>query len=315
MDLLERAIKFNVAKRFDPSQPRDKDGRWARVGGSAVLPPPDIDPILIQNYRVARIQEREALLLERLQGDPEKDVYALQELKEAKANLKRMMATARVNIRVRNVDTLMSILDDGRFKSQFETGASTGYFGPGLRADVESRLFNIPNKVEHEPQNRPIYGYLMDEEPLEPHKDSVASAYGTIRILLKKSVNARTTFTGGDSLATEGAIPEYAPSPVNDPSIASVMSGTTVLHPYRSGPNYDRQNRHYARQQLSLVMDADKIERVQGQYVYTEAQVHGGVKATDIEEVHITHRMAESSPRSIERLKERGIRVVIGLPG
>ena len=90
-----------------------------------------------------------------------------------------------------------------------------------------------------------------------------------------------------------------------------MMSGLTVLHPRRGFPEHQRMNHEYGMRQLDNVRSATKIEQIAGVYAYIEAQIHGGVRVSDIAEVHFPERMAQDKPRTLDRLKEMGIRVVI----
>ncbi len=124
-------------------------------------------------------------------------------LARAKAELKKVMAEARIAIN-RNSDTSVTDLftGSGRMMTQFETGNSSGLIDPDRRAEVEHNLFGIPNDVEHEPEQRPVYGYLIHKDDT-PYDDDYAQTrqYGKYRFVLKPEVNERATWTEDDSLA------------------------------------------------------------------------------------------------------------------
>lgn len=296
MDLSE-AFAINVTKRFNPAQPRDANGRWAKVFAQSMQVP----EVVNQNIRQGHIRARESRLEEMFAGDP-----ILQRAKDKLANLAR---NSRVNIRMRDPDTLMKILDDGRFKSQFETSASGGYFGPGVRADVESRLFNIPNAVDHAPDQRPIYGFLVDAKADREEVQDVASGYGRIRVVLNESATQRATMTGSDSLGIDSEHePDFVPSPVTNPSVASMMYSTLMRKSSDDRSNVARKDD--ARGALQSIIDSKQIQDFGGIYGYVEAQIHGQVKASDIVAVYIWPSHYDRRPDLVQRLKGLGIDVI-----
>ena len=89
-------------------------------------------------------------------------------------------------------------LQDGRYKTQFETGYSNGSYLPSMRADAEDRMFNYdPHETKSE--ERPIYGHMSDS--WEP-----GAMYGNTSLVLHPHVLDRTTLTHGDSLGA-GTVP------------------------------------------------------------------------------------------------------------
>jgi Protein of unknown function (DUF3626) len=92
----------------------------------------------------------------------------------------------------------MAVVRDGRFKSQFESGASRGYYSPDTRAEHEHEMFGYPEDLPAE--KRPIYGYLSGSSE---QQYGGADNYGSVMFRLKDGVNQRTTFTLGDSLANQ----------------------------------------------------------------------------------------------------------------
>ena len=55
---------------------------------------------------------------------------------------------------------LDDVLDDGRYKTQFETGKSRGYYDPMARRLIENHLFDVPMRARY--AKRPVYGALRD---------------------------------------------------------------------------------------------------------------------------------------------------------
>lgn len=156
-------------------------------------------------------------------------------------------------IRVRASEaSLAKILDSGRFKSSHEvnsTGASTELDVDeynSLRKSYESDLMGASGVPDSE---RPIYGYVGDSP--------MVRMYGQITVELHPSVRDRTTATLGDSL-----------------------SG--MMQPYPLG-SFDK----LTDKQLMSTVSADETNGVglRGDArldTYAEAQIHGGVTASDI---------------------------------
>lgn len=96
----------------------------------------------------------------------------------------------------RGVRGATSVVEDGRFKTQYETGMSTGgLFNPGARADAERKGLGVPSGLPVE--QRPVYAYFKTDR-------AKTSAYGPVEFILKDSVRERTTYTLGDSLGAFG---------------------------------------------------------------------------------------------------------------
>ena len=142
------------------------------------------------------------------------------------------------------------VIEDERFKTQFETGTSGGAFNPPYRKDAEFKGLGAHNDVPIE--KRPVYGYVATEV----HR---AGQYGPVEFVLKESVKERTTITFGDSLGRFGV---------------GSMVGTPVRAPGIEG--WDRQT-------------FDVYEGDFTGMGYLEAQVHGGVSLADVQKI-VFHR-------------------------
>lgn len=90
----------------------------------------------------------------------------------------------------------LKVLDEGRFKTQFETKKSKGLFDPDSRATSELNGIGLP--IDLDPSLRPIYGYLRTSNP---EQSSGISQYGDLTVQLKTETLSKSTFTVGDSLA------------------------------------------------------------------------------------------------------------------
>ena len=136
----------------------------------------------------------------------------------------REIAKNRVATRVTN-SGLDKILDDGAFKTQFETNRSKALKANDTRAAHEETWFGYPQDLK--PELRPVYGYVMDgvDRPVGiGSKDILAdttdqlSSFGTTQVVLKDSVKQRATFNVGDSLTNAEA---SMPSRMLDPKAQS----------------------------------------------------------------------------------------------
>jgi hypothetical protein len=141
--------------------------------------------------------------------------------------------------------TLTKILESERFKTQFETESSGGFLLPQARMHEEASRFGYPPNLN--PVFRPVYG-MVETGGVKLPSQRGNQQYGSALVVLKDDVRARTTFTVGDSLSN------INPSaPLLKPSAQPRVVGAYPL----SGEKPP----------------------------YLEAQVHGGVKASDIDRV------------------------------
>ena len=156
-----------------------------------------------------------------------------------------------------------SILSDGQVKSQHETSSSLGNLDPSLRRQAETRMFSQHPSTDD--SMRPIYGSVM-EDGVNGQTFAKSSQYGDVGLVLKKDVNARTTFTSRDSLAVG-----TQPSPISQPNKSSYFP-----------PNIGR--------------------------AYTEAQIHGQVKLSDI--AYIVTDSSKISSELQQNLKKAGVPII-----
>jgi hypothetical protein len=142
----------------------------------------------------------------------------------------------------RHGEDAIAILKDGRQKSQFETGTSSGLLDHGIRADYERTSMGVPSDIRV--SQRPIYGTVG-------FGDSTATQYGTVEFVLKNSIKQRTTVTVGDSLMRRLAV---------TPSLCTDIQPYSLLRPEKSQNASEYANK----------------------YGYIEAQIHGAVTNNDI---------------------------------
>jgi hypothetical protein len=213
-------------------------------------------------------------------------------------NIHKLFNEGVLQINVRSQDVMDTILADGRFKSQFETHTSMGMLDNGVRARVESELFGIEKDIPAE--QRPIYGTL--QSPWDPQKEGAGSdfsnQYGRVIVRLKPAMKDRATFTADDSLGRQ-----YVVSRVKDPQLASFMEKFEM----RGGPT--AQNKDTMEHVLGRLASVMSVHRLGASYV--EAQMHGGVKASDISDIWIptSGDTIIWSPAARDAIKTYGIKV------
>lgn len=185
----------------------------------------------------------------------------------AAAELKQMLADRPVAVRVRDEEALRDILGGGRFKTQHEGVRRAAGLGTEIaHRRLGEQILGIP--LDTPPEQRPVYGYvaIAGIEPAlsagvqipgirqREGQEDVLSAYGQIQVVLKSGVRSRTTVTVGDSLDEIGFM---RPTPIDNPSAESLGHGRLD---WLRRPDFTRTG-------------------------YVEAQIHGGIKAEDIQEV------------------------------
>ena len=207
-------------------------------------------------------------------------------IEEANSNLLNVLDESRVAIRVTE-ETLVMILEDGKIKTQHETGTSGGEYDPKLRGEFERDVMGLSGGEEP-----PVYGFITQRD--DGRLGTVyLDQYGNVAVYLRDdTVRDRTTFTNCDSLDTSGYLtenPRLFPSPIMDPSIYSMFEtsqrmdvlGVTEdfgkLWPKGSGPDSG---------------------------TYWEAQVHGGVQVSDIDRIVFAE---QPSIAATTLLESRGI--------
>lgn len=182
-----------------------------------------------------------------------------------------------VSIRVSS-SVIDKILDSGRFKTQFETMTSGGALNTDLRAKAEAQGFGLAEDLA--PEERPIYGYIANKQ-----FDRWLSDYGDLSIELKHDARKRTTFMMGDSLTPmrEG---HGVPAPLDAPDKSAWDGNITSLYEVAHGHE----------------------EWMMTGMEYVEAQIHGGVRVSDIQSV--CDAKGNLTTVQIGRLRELGIDVL-----
>lgn len=169
-----------------------------------------------------------------------------------------------------SMENLDKILEDGRIKSQFETGKSSTTINADIRKEMEQTLFGY--NLDLEDSLRPIYGYLTNfKNGFDGSSTNGSIMYGNVAIKLKKSnLSNRTTFTFGDSLdGTRWDV--KVPSLFTNPSKISISANRSLTD-------------NYGKFTGKLPKDLKDITE---NIPYIELQFHGGVSIKDIEKVYI----------------------------
>jgi hypothetical protein len=218
------------------------------------------------------------------------------------------------------VDThvLGSVLHDGRYKSQFESGTSNGMLHEETRAGVEHMHFGYPSEAgrewhetatmmgydsdsaepedghppDHPSHARPVYGILAHH----PLRNTLAHHYGRHLLVLKKPVVwHRTTACVGDSLNNHMHVRPQPVQAFNEHAIPLRSKWNTDLDEYeRNTPERDAAHR------IQIHKD-HHLDRDRGFGDYTEAQFHGGVSLHDL---HYAVLRGGRHEAAVERLKE-----------
>lgn len=202
---------------------------------------------------------------------------------EAEVYDKVLDVTTKMPISVRAPgEAALQILEDGRFKSQFESGTSKGVFDTDIRESSEKKGLGIDRDSPVE--ERPIYGYVQ-----VPGVPKQAGNYGAVEFQLHANVKERTTITLGDSLHEFGM---------------GRLAGAPALDPAKE--SWDAR--------------VGQVRKGFRGLEYIEAQVHGGLRTSDIAVVRFGSdafgwsagkrpMRAEYIP-VMEKAKELGIRTV-----
>lgn len=177
-----------------------------------------------------------------------------------------------------------NILEDGRLKTQFETGTSGATLNKTQRAEAESKGLGIPEDIPA--QQRPVYGYMnfgADTRNLSQR------GYGDITIILSDDVRPRTTIAVGDSMA-QMRENNLVGAPIDSPTVLAADHEISNLVDYaRTG---------------------DAKDFAYSGVGYVEAQVQGGVTLQDVKAV--LDEKSALTPEQVQRLQAQGIQVLQG---
>lgn len=200
-------------------------------------------------------------------------------------------------------DGFSKFVQQGVAKNGFEAGtgglkkgkAGGGSYYLDERRKGEKYVLGIPKEAA--PQERPVYAALEhpDRSRSLQGGNGLMAQYGGIQVVLNSSVKDRSTFTIGDSLDHSNSHGIMA-SPVRDPA-NPVSYGKKAKVEYGDNPD-----------SKSITIQASD-ERYPATPPYVEAQIHGGLRASDIKEVRY-YRGHEIDPATRSLLEKQGVRIV-----
>lgn len=170
-----------------------------------------------------------------------------------------------------DVDSFDTMINSGdpRFKTQFETANSNGFYDPTTRRAGEARTQSVPIGVND--SERPIYGYLSIDDFDESITTYGVQQYGSVRFVLKDYLKNRSTMTIGDSLNRKSMPMKLNKTPsVSDVIRASQSSLRNGLDSWTGAEDF---------------MDDD----------YFETQIFGGVSMKDVEKIYVSNDMIDTA--------------------
>lgn len=187
-----------------------------------------------------------------------------------------------------NRKALHGLLTEGRMKTltelHHETTQKSGPSGLEERTDHLWPMYyagrdayeqHVMGLAGTKPEHRPIYGSVTDAPESNP--------YGNYQVELKPHVRNRTTVTMGDSFNTR-----RIPKPIDDVP-------------------------HLSHDEVREMTDRDEVNHLGTNGVaktYMEAQVHGGLRPSDVARVHIYHTPDDTDRELFDRARQHGIDVV-----
>jgi GNAT superfamily N-acetyltransferase len=255
-------VEAPSAPDVTPSEPEISDSIWDEPAlPKSVTPPPPTpkpapvpqpeakpEPELAPEFIPQRVGQPQELpgVGYKIDSEVETRRRAPNAPSEEWSSLVRGDAENKMRIRVPD-GALESLFEDGRFKTQFETGASRGTLDTSNRRRAERSMFGIMEDLPD--SQRPIYGFVDD-----PKAQDRTVGYGGVVLHVKPEVAERTTVAFGDSLG-DALNRQVAPVSLADAKIA------------------DDERLGYARS-----MSAGNLQ-------YVEAQYHGGLSTDDLEPI------------------------------
>lgn len=195
-------------------------------------------------------------------------------------------------------DVLRSIVNDGRFKNQFETKTSSGLYDRNSRKEATRIMFNADiNGMK--PKDFEKYGYLFKGDAFADMMDGRVESYGDIIVeFKKKNVANRTTYTVGDSLWTAGGKGTMLPTKIGESGFAWDVSDSSIAKYMGELDGKDFTHMEFRRSAGAS---------------YVEAQYHGDLLLSDIDHVVLNPLLFKQDDLAdlIEELQEKKIKVKI----
>ena len=240
------------------------------------------DMIVFHNRRMKRLFEE----LQRHKIDEEDYIRTVnQKLKEYTS-----LKNTEIVTRVKSKDVML-ILNDKRFKSQFEVKTSSGTYSPSIRANVELIGQNI--SYLEDIKKRPIYGSLKHKNnngEIDLKEYTSDEGYGNCIFVLNDTLRDRTTITFGDSFDKA-----LTSSPLNNPDISSVDFRDYKINEYKHLSEDDIRDMFMSKSRQSG---------------YPEVQICGGVSIHDVKYV-IIDGIDNETDNILNKLRELNIQFVV----
>jgi hypothetical protein len=245
----------------------------------------------LTNKAFAAEAERPDRLEDRLTQLKDHGYNSLDEYQKASAQaIKDYVAKGDIVVSVMTPEkNLLAILNSGEIQNGYVSGNSQRSYAEKLgtskdqRRTMENVAFGLTNKSPL--SERPVYGFID-----KPGLQDDPTVYGNAKIILNPNIKERSTVTIGDSLDTSlgGWTARFADTTA--PLLASDPNPKDIFYPsnVRDIPN-----------QLDGVFAHYKDTTP-----YMEAQIHGGLKTSDIARVDF---YKEPSPELIKALDANGI--------
>lgn len=176
----------------------------------------------------------------------------------------------------------IKIVEDGRFKTQFETNTSNGMVNQQKRAEAEFNGIGIPKDID--PKQRPIYGIVYKKgiyDEYKGSKDPAEHRYGDVQFVFKKDkISERTFFSIGDSL---------------EPYQDKEATASSLLDPKVSSAVLDSH--------LEKFMKDEKL------HPYIEIQIQNGASLDDVDSVILPKKYEGNDPLG-DLLRSKGVKVI-----
>lgn len=228
----------------------------------------------------------------------------------ADPSMKKFMETAAVAIQV-DPKLLSSIAEKGVLSyseggkkgvaSKLTSSNRKGYLE--IRQKTENDLFGLSDS-----DRRPVYGLIDNPARIKSGSLYAAGNYGAAQVILKPSIKSRTSYTIGDSLDDK----HYGgkAGAVNDPSDhSSVISNAYYRSEADAAKNPSSTIAGESKNQFKVIVRSDGGTREKTQVPnYIEAQIHGGVQPSDIQEVRVPR--GQIAPAAKKKFEKAGISVV-----
>lgn len=204
----------------------------------------------------------------------------------------------RMRIPIDDATVLSSILRDGKFKTQFETGTSGGAFSPFVRKQASTNLFGTGDIPDSDYEK---YGYLGSKDPLKDINPQLLFYGDGIVTFKKDAMMNRTTLTVGDSLrdAADGRF-------IMGTKATNIDSTVAVGRPSAINDYLDRMTEGIDKYGIE---DASHIGYKVRSYI--ETQYHGDLMLADVDSMVIDKDILDEVTSNSELkkiLKDSGIK-------